>query len=362
MRIGEALPGESRLLDDEMTGRPVRQLTAHPSQHHHCFFFVPSYTCDSRHRVFVSHRGGPPAVFLCAVETDALVRCTDRPDLSEWSVFPGRRSRFVLYVAGTTGYRLDLDTLEERVVAELDAVSMRDRGMVAGGMGTTALSHDDRWWALRINTADGPALVVVDLETGKTDTILRAPSIGHMQFCPEDPDLIYYGGDPRERIRLVRRDGSEDRLLYRQEPMQWVVHEVWLPGSRELAFVDWPHGVRAIDVYGGEERPLVDCNVWHASPSPDGRAMVADTNHPDIGLQWFPTDGSGETRTLCASKASSVGEHWKGPFPYSKGQVPVYAPQHTHPHPSFSPDGRRILFTSDRMGESQIYEIELDGA
>jgi oligogalacturonide lyase len=35
----------------------------------------------------------------------------------------------------------------------------------------------------------------------------------------------------------------------------------------------------------------------------------------------------------------------------------VYAPQHTHPHPSFSADGTRVVFTSDRTGVAQVYEV-----
>jgi Tol biopolymer transport system component len=40
-------------------------------------------------------------------------------------------------------------------------------------------------------------------------------------------------------------------------------------------------------------------------------------------------------------------------------RVTVYAPQHTHPHPSFSPDGSRVVFTSDRTGLAQVYEADV---
>ena len=101
-------------------------------------------------------------------------------------------------------------------------------------------------------------------------------------------------------------------------------------------------------------------NAWHAVCSPDGTLMVADTNYPDIGIQLFdPRDGVGKPTIICQSGASSVGDHWKGPFPYANGPINVYAPQHTHPHPSFSPDGKLIVFTSDRSGWSQIYEVTL---
>ena len=102
--------------------------------------------------------------------------------------------------------------------------------------------------------------------------------------------------------------------------------------------------------------PLVDAVTEHEP----GRRMVADTNHPDVGIQIFdPRDGVGAPTTLCHPQASNAGEHWKGPFPYARGPVKVYAPQHTHPHPNFSPDGSRVVFTSDRTGHAQVYEVML---
>ena len=362
MTAGSVLAAESLRFTDAATGRPVLRITSHPSTHHHNFFLVPSYTADMAHRLFVSHRHGFPALFMADLATDELVQCTDRRDLNPWSVHPGRKGRFAGYTAGTSGYRLDLDSLEETEIVRFDAVSMRAPGMVSGGMGTTALSHDDRWWAVRANTADGPSLVVVDLRRGTDETVLRAPTIGHLQFCPRDAGLLSYAGDPRERLWLVGRDGGGNRRLYRQRPMQWVTHEVWLPDGRELAFVDWPHAVRAVDAATGSVRTLAEFNAWHAAPSPDGRWMVADTVHPDVGLQLFPVRGGPARLTVCTSGASSIGEHRKDPFPYADGQVSVYALQHTHPHPSFSPDGRRILFTSDRTGHSQIYQVEIEPA
>lgn len=93
----------------------------------------------------------------------------------------------------------------------------------------------------------------------------------------------------------------------------------------------------------------------------DGRFMVADTNYPDLGLQLFdPGDVHSGPRPLCESRATNEGAHWGvGHCPYDDGPVQVYAPQHTHPHPNFAPDGTCVVFTSDRTGQAQIYEVEI---
>jgi len=37
----------------------------------------------------------------------------------------------------------------------------------------------------------------------------------------------------------------------------------------------------------------------------------------------------------------------------------VYGPQCTHPHPSWSRDERRIVFTSDMTGTPQVYVADI---
>ena len=79
-------------------------------------------------------------------------------------------------------------------------------------------------------------------------------------------------------------------------------------GRRELAFVDWPNGRRAIDVDSGAVRWITRFPAWHAHPDDTGHWIVCDT----------------------------------------------------HPHPRPSPDGKRVLYTSDATGHAQLYECWLE--
>ena len=242
------------------------------------------------------------------------------------------------------------------------ATQRGEEGAVSAVAGTTGLSYDDRWWAVSFNVGGSSALAIISTETGEHETILRRDSVGHLQFCPDDSNLLFYAGPLTDRVWVIRREGSGNRRLYARnvERNEWITHESWIPGTRELAFVDWPHGIRCIQVDTGIERRVTSCNAWHAICNRQGTLMVADTNFPDIGLQLFdPLDGVGEPTTLCYPEASSIGEHWNGPFPYAKGPIKVHSEQHTHPHPSFSPDGKLVVYTSDRTGYSQVYEVEV---
>jgi len=354
---GKVSPREARWLKDEATGRRVRQVTQHPSIHHHPFFFVPPWDDDMRRLIFVSHRTGGPQLFA---ETEGkLVQLTDRPDLAEWSFHPSHNGRFVVFVAGTQAIRLDLDTLEEHVLEDFGAAEMREKGMVGAAMGTTTLSRDDRWWAIPVKTGKVSRFVVLDTQTGDSKVILERDSIGHPQFCPDDPSLIFYAGPLIDRLWLVNRDGTGNRRLWQREHKhQWITHESWLRGRRELAFVDWPNGMRAIHVGTGALRWITRFPAWHAHPDDSGSWIVCDTNFPDRGIHKFLV-GDNQAEKLCEPRSSSIGTHWAGPFPYNDGPREVYAPQHTHPHPRPSPDGSRVLYTSDASGHAQLYEVML---
>ena len=354
---GSTFGSEARTQKDSRTGVLIRQVTSHPSIHHHPFFIVPAYDHAMQRLFFVSHRSGRPQIYCELLEEARVVQLTDRPDLDEWSIYPSPDGRWVYFTGGGAGYRLDLENFAEEELVRFKLVTERRKGGVAGEMGTTALSRDGRWWALQSREGAGKILTVVDTHTGAQEIILRRKTIGHIQFCPDDPELLSYAGPHDQRLWLVRRDGSQNHLLYRQRPMQWVTHETWIPGRRELAFVDWPQGLLAAQVDSGQVRRVAGFNAWHGVCDMEGRFMVTDTNCPDIGIQVFnPLDGRGSPRTLCYPEASNAGAHWGGPFPYARGPIKVYALQHTHPHPSFSPDRTRVVFTSDRSGYAQVYE------
>lgn len=352
-------PAEAIVQTDRLTGRSIRQVTTAKATHHTPFFLVPAFDDASAWLFFISTRTGRPEVFGEERASGRLVQLTNHPDLNPWSLHPSHDGRNVYFTAGTAGYRVVLATMVVETVVMFEGKGLRGEGMVADGMGTTSLSRCDRTWIMKLQRAEGAALIAVDTATGAARSIIERDTIAHVQVCPDDHELVFYAGPFKDRVWTVRVDGSDHRSHVKRSPGQWITHESWLPGRFELAFVDWPHAVRAVDVRTGAIREVLRLNAWHASASRDGALMVADTNHPDRGIVTFPSDGSGDHQVLCAADATNEGDHWRGPFPYEHGPIRVQARQHTHPHPTFAPDGSSIVFTSDRSGWAQIYETPL---
>ena len=367
MSRGQRFPSESRTFIDERTRARIRQVTSHPSIHHPPFYYLQCMDRAQRRLIFVSHRTGRPQLFAEERATGQLLQLTDNDALREWSVCPSHDGRYVYFTAAEGAMRVDCETCEEEV---LFPASGAGEGMVGAAMGTTSVSHDDEYWAVPLQTESAWRLLVIETATGQAAAITEHASIGHPEFHPDDSAILRFGGSHRERIWVLNRDGSDKRLVYQRRPhtdgrhFEWIVHETWRPGSREIITASWPTGCLGIDVDTGAVRRVCGFNAWHPAISRQGRYMVADTTFPDDGLKLFDAlDGIGAPIDLCLSSSSNVGAHWDTAFcPYDDPETrpeKIYAPQHTHPHPCFSPDGRTVVFTSDASGFAQIYEVDV---
>jgi oligogalacturonide lyase len=362
---GRTLPPESRVQRDTQTGVAVRQVTAAACIHHHPFYYLPAYDDAMRWLVFVSHRTGTAQIHAEERATGLLVQLTDRADLNEWSLHPSHDGRFVYFTAGCGAWRVSLEDFSEELIATFDTGSIADRAsMVAAGMGTTTLSRDDRWWAVPVNYGAVSRLHLFDMQTQSAAVILERDTICHPQFHPDDATLLRYGGPWQDRLWIINRDGTGNRSVHARDAAkkEWIVHETWRPGTREILAANWRRGVIGVDIDTGAVRAVCDFNAWHPMIDRTGTRMITDTRNPDRGLQLFdPRHHAAAPQLLCQSEASSVGDHWDlGHCPYDDDAArKVFAPQHTHPHPNFSPDGRFVVFTSDRTGHAQVYEVEL---
>ncbi|MDQ3823377.1 MAG: hypothetical protein M3321_09075, partial [Actinomycetota bacterium] len=138
--------------------------------------------------------------------------------------------------------------------------------------------------------------------------------------------------------------GNERRLTTMQQP---VSHPAWSPDGRTIAF----SGIR--DVYtvpasGGRPKNLTRSpKPWllrtTPSYSPDGRtiAISASTDAYNSDVFLLRADGSAMRRLT-----RSQGAHTR------HGEESV---------PDFSPDGKRVVYTSNRDGNVELYSIGVDG-
>lgn len=360
-KVNQYFPLESTFLTDEETGRRVRQVTNAQAITHHPFFLAPCFDEKQRWLCMVTFRTGQGQIMLEDQRQQCLRIVTNVCGLDEWSL--SVKDEWIYFVADGQVWRV----LGENGESEL-LLSERDVRSLAGSEafmadGTTAVTKSGRYLAVRVKTGEkGYAILIRDNKNGQWANVCTCPVATHVQFCPDDDDLLFFAGPLTDRPWVLHWPSGQAKLIYHRNAAakQWITHESWIPGTREMSLVDWPHGVLAVHVDTGAVRRVTDWNAWHAICSDDGTRMVFDTNFPDRGVYTLdPRICLSTPEHLCSPHASCMGEHWAGAFPYDHGPIKVYAPQHTHPHPRFSPDGKRIVFTSDYSGIAQVYEMNL---
>lgn len=330
---------------------------------HHPYFYVPAYDDEMKWLFFASNLSGTIQAHAEDRRSGEIVQITRRSDLNEWSIHPSHDGRYLYYSAGSQLCRTAMESMTEEVVADFSQFSMLAAGMVGAGMGTLSVSREDAWVTLPVRAGSNSRLYVIETATGLVSCVAEGSSIFHPQFHPNDSTLIRYSGPHTERMWVVNRDGTDHKLAYTREASrkEWVVHESWIPGTRELLAVDWPHTLFRVSIDTGERRNVATFNSWHPLCDRSGRRIVCDTLHPDRGIYILALDGiTSESQFVCESNASSRGDHWRCDHcPYDDGPIQVYAPQHTHPHPAFSPDGEHIVYTTDRSGSATVFEVKL---
>ena len=199
-------------------------------------------------------------------------------------------------------------------------------------------------------------LAVRDLVTGQNR---RLTNKGTWKDSDEYANASAISGDGRQiafswrtkdkeetyELRVVGMDGSQPRVVYRdQEFRDWVEPYQWTAdGKQILAALVKGHNevirIALIPVAGGPVRVLKTLAryPWYASLSPDGRFVVYDA----------PGPGDGRERDIFL-------------LPVEGGQeIPLVR----HPADDFNaiwmPDGKRVLFVSDRTGTNGFWAIHV---
>ncbi|RJP32301.1 MAG: hypothetical protein C4527_06290 [Candidatus Omnitrophota bacterium] len=369
---GKEWPSEIRELRDERTGANIWQITCYPGINHHFYFLTCSFHPDETALYFAGFRRGRVHFFRAGFPDGAILQLTDAPDINSFSGAISADGKTLYFTRAGGIIALDLHDLTERTLADFPG----------GYLGEVDISSDQRWLVTAIREGRENGIVVCATDGDDASIILRRESvIIHPQFHPRDSNRIEFAADPAPRMHLIHRDGSGLECLYRHTNQEYVVHETWLGDSGDLVFVHWPYALKRMELPSKAIHIIAEFNVWHICPSRDGRYVLCDTNHPDVGLQLVEAAGGNRT-TICYPQSSNSGSQWKQTRYAEKADFEaaakaaatavdtqtkymdmktdtVYGPQWTHPHPSFSPSHRYAAYTSDRSGHPQVYVVEL---
>ena len=163
-----------------------------------------------------------------------------------------------------------------------------------------------------------------------------------------------HNGSPMSRgvheLRVVNTDGSGQQKVTRIGSLS-VGIPTWSPDGRKIAFLRFPSGhpqVYVVNADGSGQRRLTRSPQHDLHPvwSPDGRRIAFVRAEPVLCRVGQPCAGNTEIYVMNVD-----GSH-------QRNLTRDAARDST---PSWSPDGRRIAFQSDRDGNLEMYVMNADG-
>ena len=388
-------PSEKREFKDEKTGRTITQLTR-TGNNVLLYFTENSFDLHHNEIYFLSdrasgedkapHEDPPYNVFRMNLDTGMIERLTEDVLHSSGSATKTPDSRLIAFTTADNAVKvLDQDTgklttlyepvpgfeissvpsiaSNRRYVAfcrnEITAENIHHRGAnYAGFMERYFLIKDGRVTAAYL---DG---------SGWFDVFRDTHQLGHFQFAPDDPTFGTFCHEGpwnlvTQRMWYLDLIAREARPCFRQDWNDCIGHEFWTqdgliffdnrgPGHDGTITSDRTQAVETeVAVNQNVMVPFVGlmdkkgnlikridmpfyCNHYHANP--DNSVLVGD-DVDDLVL----IDISGEQARLDVLAHHKTSWHT----------------QASHCHPTWSWDGRRILYASDYGGRVQLYLIDL---
>jgi oligogalacturonide lyase len=386
---GDTWPDERRQFSDAATGRTITQLTR-TGNNVHLYFTENAFDLAGTTVIFTSDRASGVArapheeprydVFRLDLATGVITRLTAEP-AGVSSVTKTPDSTLLVYITGREVRALDVTTGQATTLYREDGRFSLGAPSIAANRRFVGFCRNEivdvprgpNYAGFRESfhrIKDGRVTLAALDGSGAFDVACDTHWLGHFQFCPTDPTIasVCHEGPwhlVTQRIWLLDVVRRRMTPCFRQDADDAIGHEFWThdgllffdnrgPGhdgtitsqraqavAAEVAvnqnalvpFVGLAD--RAGQIVRRIEMPYY-CNHYHASP--DGRVLVGD-DVDDLVL----IDIAGE-RAMLTPLVRDHGTSWHT--------------QSSHCHPTWSWDGRAILYASDRGGRVNMYLVE----
>ncbi len=375
---------------DPDTGARVTRLTPPDVTCHRNYFYQKCFSNDGTKLIFAGEFGPQPSphwnYLLLDLQTQMATQLTDQRGENTFGGFLSPDDRFLYFVrAERQLVRLTLADLSEEVVYTVPEGWVGYGTWVANSACTKMVGIEiaaEDWFALSdwrkfdemFHKKPRCQLFSVDLEgpqAGRRRLILEQKGwLGHPQYRPFDDHTVAYCHEgPHDlvdaRMWFIDEDGANRRCAKTHAEGESCTHEFWVPDGSAMIYVSYfknspERWIRSLDPVTLADRPLTTMPACsHLMSNHDGSLIVGDgcgqADASDSGAANAMKQGDPFLHLfdLTAGTTRRIAHHDSSWGVY-KGSRQV-----THPHPSFTPDGRQVLFSADGHGEPGLYLADL---
>lgn len=404
-QIGTSFPSERKAVKDPVTGVELVFLTSTPAGDSKIYPTHNQWTSDGEWIIFRSARVKGEAMAVNE-KSGEIVQVTEGGYRGTLNV--ARKSMKLYFMQRSPDKKDSREILEvnlAKLFADSKAGTLKDAaeyqricGTIPpelGASGDMALDADEEWIWFRAgrdeamkhlpegtkieenfgprNMGAGPGGIAgMNIQTGEIKYVISVPfQVGHIQSNPWVPGQIIFcwetGGKSPQRTWIVNSDGTGLRPLYPESPYEWVTHEVVISPD-EAAFSIMGHRKipgtsenipAGTDVHGANPGQEIEWGPSGTREKPTGLAIVnIKTREITIAGQipygsgfWHVT-GSSDGRFAAgdnfAREIYLIDRHSHEMILLSAGHKPT---AQDHPHPTFTPDGTKIMIQSAMLSE-----------
>ncbi|TWI53687.1 oligogalacturonide lyase [Pseudomonas duriflava] len=363
---------------DPNTGASVTRLTPPEVLCHRNYFYQKCFTSDGNTLLFAAEFDRHRNYYLLDLETQQAVQLTEGAGDNTFGGFLSHDDRYLYYVKNERYLQqVDLHSLSERMVYQVPDGWVGYGTWVANSACTRLVGIEiDRkdwtpltdWEVFRTFFTRNPhcRLIQVDLDTGESNVIHEDYVwLGHPIYRPfHDETVAFCHEGPHDlvdtRMWLVNEDGSNVRKVKEPAPGESCTHEFWVPDGSAMVYVIYPRGQQArqiwrFDANSETNERLMDMPACsHLMSNENGTLLVGDGAGTPVDVddtQGYEIENDPWLYVfdVSARKYARLAVH------NSTWRVLNGDRQVTHPHPSFTPDNRKVLFSSDFEGQPAVY-------
>ena len=354
-RRAAAVPGNSPIYAwgtesedyvDQSTGARVRVMTPGESEGQVIYQTDPMWANDMRYLVYQYGLPGKTRLPHARQMASGIVR----PMLEEPATIALSRTSDRLYLI-KDGMLMHVDVIPTfQTLRAPKRIAKLPAGISpSGGLSVDATGEKIALGVKFDDEADTWGVMYYEFKTLKWTTRARANfHVSHVQAHPSIGDFVMFchetGGDAPQRMWAIQPGQDAAMKFHEERYEEWITHETWWANNRALFTISpydeehkqKPHGIASINIKGEDFMIHNQYDAWHTHGSPDGKWILGDDFDRNLWLIHPPT---GERRLL-------TGGHLDGEM-------------RPHPHASFTPDSRAVVFNSGKFGKEDVMIVEL---
>lgn len=357
----EKIKASKKVLYDKKTGKEIWEIGFEGSDCVATYMYFQSFSSDERYIIFASNRTGKFELYRMEIETDEIIQITENfGRCYNFTCFNGE----VIFSDEEKLFGLNIESLDKRIIIE------KEKGWI-NIFGGPAISERNKKVACFYKDINGDiGIVYTDIESHEIKMTYRLPSeikqVSHLIASPSEEFILTFNIlpdkqdnfklPPSERARSWKLDIEKKELepFLIMEPGFRATHEYWGHGNNLRLYFHkkavpnfTPVSIASIDINGSDYKEHF-CSetrkLGHSSISYDNKFIVSDVQEPGENELYLINLETGKSEILCWPNSSCLPE---------RNQL-------GHVHPSFSPTGKYIIFSSDRNGKTSIYILPLN--